>query len=234
MTQRQGIGARVRKLRVDRAWSQEQLAEIAEVTTRTIQRLENEENCSLRTIYAVANAFGIQTGQLTSLDQDNSVEDMDIRFILRMTSGQDICQILATAGGIAHDCVEPENDDEVEMIGSFVQDICDTSDGWMDMSPKHRIEVAYQLTKALKALAACGLYVFADLTRQCFFTAPGSVGADKPWYMNVARILIIRSDNPAIVDLSPSAQAIAAASEGSQPTRSPNGRTSGRADEPSS
>ena len=46
-----------RSLRLEQGWSQEQLAEIAGVSTRTVQRLENGEACSLETAKALAAAF---------------------------------------------------------------------------------------------------------------------------------------------------------------------------------
>ena len=47
----------VKELRLERGWSQEQLAEIAGVSLRTIQRVEADGNCSLETRNALAAAF---------------------------------------------------------------------------------------------------------------------------------------------------------------------------------
>jgi transcriptional regulator with XRE-family HTH domain len=43
---------RVKEFRLARAWSQEQLAEMAALSVRTIQRIENQEQPSLETLSA--------------------------------------------------------------------------------------------------------------------------------------------------------------------------------------
>ncbi len=45
---------KVREYRLARAWSQEQLAEMAGLSTRTVQRIENGEQPSLETLSALA------------------------------------------------------------------------------------------------------------------------------------------------------------------------------------
>lgn len=51
-------GGRIRALRIQRGWTQEQLAEIAGVSPRTIQRAEAADRASFDTVRAVAGAFG--------------------------------------------------------------------------------------------------------------------------------------------------------------------------------
>jgi len=50
---------KVRKLRLSRGWSQEELAVVASTTTRTVQRLESGKSTSLETLKAIASAFEI-------------------------------------------------------------------------------------------------------------------------------------------------------------------------------
>lgn len=47
----------LKPLRLEKGWSQEQLAEIAGVSLRTIQRIENGAACSLETAKALAAVF---------------------------------------------------------------------------------------------------------------------------------------------------------------------------------
>jgi uncharacterized glyoxalase superfamily protein PhnB/DNA-binding XRE family transcriptional regulator len=61
-------GARVRRLRVRRALTQEQLAETAGVAVRTVQRAE-EGTMSAETIVALAAALGVPVETLTAADQ---------------------------------------------------------------------------------------------------------------------------------------------------------------------
>ncbi len=53
------MGSQIRALRLERAWSQEQLAEIAGLSVRTIQRLEQGQPASLDTIKALAASFDL-------------------------------------------------------------------------------------------------------------------------------------------------------------------------------
>lgn len=57
-------GARIKALRIQRGWTQEQLAEIAGVSTRTIQRAERANAAAFETLRAVAGAFEADFHQL--------------------------------------------------------------------------------------------------------------------------------------------------------------------------
>ena len=56
----------VRKLREDKGWSQEHLAAVSGLSTRTVQRLEAEGNASLESRSALAAAFGVDPGRLNA------------------------------------------------------------------------------------------------------------------------------------------------------------------------
>ncbi|RUO44147.1 XRE family transcriptional regulator [Aliidiomarina taiwanensis] len=59
----------VRKLRLKRGWTQSQLAEMAGVTTRTIQRIEQGYRPSLETSKALASVFEIELSILQPEDK---------------------------------------------------------------------------------------------------------------------------------------------------------------------
>ncbi|MEB0060330.1 MULTISPECIES: helix-turn-helix domain-containing protein [unclassified Variovorax] len=54
----------VRKLREERAWSQEQLAAVAGLSLRTVQRVESDANASAETRMSLASAFGVELESL--------------------------------------------------------------------------------------------------------------------------------------------------------------------------
>lgn len=60
-----GIGARIRRLRDRKAWTQEHLAQAAEVSVRTVQRAE-EGVMSAETLQALASAFDEPVEALTA------------------------------------------------------------------------------------------------------------------------------------------------------------------------
>ena len=71
----------IRSLRTDRGWSQEQLAEISGVSTRTIQRIERGGKASLESLKCLAAVFETEIPDLqkdtemTSLDTNLTDED---------------------------------------------------------------------------------------------------------------------------------------------------------------
>lgn len=56
----------VQKLRLQRGWSQSQLAELSGLSTRTIQRIERGQAASTETLKSLASVFEIDFSQLTS------------------------------------------------------------------------------------------------------------------------------------------------------------------------
>ncbi|HAV5987401.1 helix-turn-helix domain-containing protein [Serratia marcescens] len=64
---------RIRPLRLEKGWSQEQLATIAGLSTRTVQRIENGEQASLETLTAIAAALGVQVSDLNAQPQQTTM-----------------------------------------------------------------------------------------------------------------------------------------------------------------
>lgn len=65
---------RIRELRQERAWSQEQLAELCSLNVRTIQRIENGEQASLETLSAIAAVMELKVSELYSPDSSQPPE----------------------------------------------------------------------------------------------------------------------------------------------------------------
>ncbi len=55
----------IKKLRLQRGWSQEQLAELSGLSSRTVQRIERGENASLETLKSLASVFEVDVSDLT-------------------------------------------------------------------------------------------------------------------------------------------------------------------------
>ena len=58
------FGKKTREFRLDRGWSQEQLAEVAGIATRTVQRVEKDQTRDGETLRAIATAFGVTVKDL--------------------------------------------------------------------------------------------------------------------------------------------------------------------------
>ncbi len=73
-------GAKIRALRIQRGWTQEQLAEIAGVSARTIQRAESAGSAAFDTLRAVAGAFETDFRELLK-SAPLKVEDLEPQFV---------------------------------------------------------------------------------------------------------------------------------------------------------
>jgi len=65
----------VQKLRLQRGWSQQQLAELSGLSARTIQRIENGQPASAESLKSLASVFEIDFSTLTS-EQDMPDEQL--------------------------------------------------------------------------------------------------------------------------------------------------------------
>jgi transcriptional regulator with XRE-family HTH domain len=61
----------IKKMRLERHWSQEQLAEMSGLSIRTIQRIENGENAGLESLKSLAAVFE------TNIEDSNKKEELD-------------------------------------------------------------------------------------------------------------------------------------------------------------
>lgn len=80
MPERHGVepgetGMLIQKLRLQRGWSQEQLAAVSGLSTRTIQRIERGNTASLESLKTLAAVFEIDVSQLA---QDNEASMTEI------------------------------------------------------------------------------------------------------------------------------------------------------------
>ncbi|WP_077999852.1 helix-turn-helix domain-containing protein [Edwardsiella tarda] len=64
-----------RARRLARAWSQEQLAEMSGLSTRTVQRIENGEQPSLETLSALAAVFEVSVAELSGAEANEANEE---------------------------------------------------------------------------------------------------------------------------------------------------------------
>jgi len=78
---------KIKALRLSRAWSQEQLAELCSLSVRTIQRIENGGQASLETLSAIAAVFEVNVNELyseTPIEMEND-EGLDSRITAART-----------------------------------------------------------------------------------------------------------------------------------------------------
>ena len=69
---------KIKAYRLKNAWSQEQLAQLASLSVRTVQRIENGHTPGLETISALASVFNVTVSELSE-ETDPTSEALDTR-----------------------------------------------------------------------------------------------------------------------------------------------------------
>src|SRR5437899_7427539 len=112
---------RIKELRTKRAWSQDHLATIADVSVRTVQRVEGGDPSSVDTLKALANAFDTDVTNLMQprLAAPTAPEPI---LLLGVRTGRDLLKIAGGAEGFGLDHGELD-DKAVDLVASFLQDL---------------------------------------------------------------------------------------------------------------
>jgi transcriptional regulator with XRE-family HTH domain len=190
-----GLGQKIKKLREERAWTQERLAQIAEVSLKTIQRVEAGQNPSKETQMALASAFDIDLKDLINNDDDKKDEtnknDKPV-FLTRISSSKSVLKIIEGAYGISHDHDELKND-EWELVSEFFQLISDYMDIWEILEIGDKIKVEKDIQELISRLEENNLWIFGTQDKQTINQANDSFEWD------IAIFKIIRSSNPVII-----------------------------------
>lgn len=185
----------VKKMRAEKAWSQEELAVASDLSLRTVQRIEKGGNASLESKKALASAFGVKTSDL-DIKEDNSAfsDESSGAFYFRIESGTKLAEIVggACAYRLSHD--DPRSQEEAELLASAAQSIKDWGEIWSDLEAGDRVNAAYYLLQVIQELESTGIWVFGLRTDEAY---PGLKGDKWP----VANVFLMREDNPKLIKL---------------------------------
>ncbi|HRK09166.1 MAG TPA: helix-turn-helix transcriptional regulator [Pseudobdellovibrionaceae bacterium] len=152
----------VKKEREARAWTQTQLAEVAGVNLRTIQRLEKDGSASFETLMGVAQAFGIDVKDLnpTSKGQQKVETHKKVHLLPRLTSGKDLIHIVSGADQFQ---VEHDESDDKRAVGAMM-DILNLLKRdivrWHDADLAGKLKIEFELSEEIMGLERYGFYFF--------------------------------------------------------------------------
>jgi DNA-binding XRE family transcriptional regulator len=155
-------GQFVKKQRRARGWTQEQLATVADVTVRTIQRLESGESPRPETLMAVAQAFDMQVEQLNPAT--DSISDVPaqkyVHLLPRLATGSDLTAVISRAHQFQF---EHDEDNDPRSIGAM-KDVLKALSAdvvrLLDAKPEERHVVEAELTREFVGLQDLGYYLF--------------------------------------------------------------------------
>lgn len=155
----------VKKERQERAWSQTQLATVAGVNLRTIQRLEKDGAASFETLMGVAQSFEIDVKELNPASGKNTKKakpelQKKVHFMPRLISGKSLSNIILGADQFQ---VEHDEAEDPRAIGAMKgvlnllkQDIVRI----YDADPIARLQVEAEMTQEIQGLEQWGFYLF--------------------------------------------------------------------------
>ena len=116
------------------------------------------------------------------------------RFILRITSGKELLNIISDTHGYRTDYDEIESDEEADLIGEILQDLTDYGDMSGMLEPYDKVKIGLQLSELIKHLDENGYFLFAESNLERIKYSNGEMDDWK-----VATILIRKNDNPEII-----------------------------------
>lgn len=187
----------VKQLRVKRGWTQEQLAQLANVNVRTIQRVEKTGVCDLETRSALASVFQVDLHQLDGQKKIEQATPSSAKRPLiyqRLTSGQSIVDIFVDAHGYRFTHEEPRSKDDADYIAWLVRHIHDYSEAWSDIDPGERVTATYELGEALKELEEHGFRLFG-LRTKAKKGPPPSIPDAEPASLRIANFHVAYGDS---------------------------------------
>ena len=110
---------RIRKLRTQKGWTQQELAEASGVDLRTIQRLESGQSVSSHTLKGVAAALGVSLEALRGGSDDEPKPNPPGEFLPRITSGVELVAAIEGTCALGPSYDTPSDDEEVDLISAF-------------------------------------------------------------------------------------------------------------------
>ena len=114
------------------------------------------------------------------------------KYLLRLTSGREILNIVEGAHTYCYDHDELSTENEVEIVGQFLDMITDWSDIYLDLDPSGRVKIIFDLTELLQDLDKAGFWVFGAREKQKLV----SDSHETDWHTCI--ISVLRKNNPEI------------------------------------
>jgi hypothetical protein len=119
-------------------------------------------------------------------------------YLLRLTSGTEVTNIVGDACSSLCDHVEPKTEEEAELIASFLQEAQDWGELWSGLDAGERVRAAFRISGLVEELEGAGFWVFSAREVQ---RLEGGVDSAEPWSMAI--LSVRRSTDDGIVKIDP-------------------------------
>jgi hypothetical protein len=116
-------------------------------------------------------------------------------FLFRLTTGKEVLDTVSNAMAYAFDHDELNSQEEVDLIGGFLQSAQDWGEFCEDLEAGGRVQTAYELSQSLQAVEEAGFFVFGG--REVQLIEGGASKGPSNWPVAIMRVL--RKDNTSIM-----------------------------------
>jgi len=126
---------------------------------------------------------------------DTSKKDKTVHLLPRIRTGKELMDLCGGAYACVLDHDELGNEEEVEVVGAFLQNVQDWGDIWDLIESAEHVRVGFSMTQEIERLEAMGFLVFATRQRRKVEVA----GRSDVWPTFV--MTVVRETNPGITVL---------------------------------
>lgn len=168
------IGRNVRQYREKLAWTQEALATAAQISSRTVQRIEDGGPASPESLRSIADAFNVSLDDLRrgseETEQSRSAADealktvgerYEIVHLVHIKRASQLSPLLTVADAFLFSRVALQDDEEEDAVAEVEGHLRDALDMWGEISPQMRRDFERELQGLMERLLAKDLIVTA-------------------------------------------------------------------------
>lgn len=112
-------------------------------------------------------------------------------YLIRLTTGRELLNLLLGAHFFSFDHDELRSEQEVDVVGAFLQAAYEYGDVGEDLEPYQRVRDSVELTRSLEELERAGFFVFGGREVRVL---EGSVGGPEDFVIAILRVLRETSD----------------------------------------
>jgi transcriptional regulator with XRE-family HTH domain len=196
----------VKKLRLERGWTQEHLAHLANVNVRTIQRVEKSGICDLETRSALAAVFQVDLKQLdgeAKIQQVKPADGGEPLYYSRVINGSGVVDIFEGSHWYRFSHEEPRSSEDADYIAELTSQINDYSECWDMIEPGSKVRATYEFSEMLKEMDVRGFWLFGLRTRGQT-KLPARDRTTTPFEVKIANFHFAYGDSDGIIVLDPS------------------------------
>jgi transcriptional regulator with XRE-family HTH domain len=155
----------VKKERLERAWSQTQLATVAGVNLRTVQRLEKDGSAALDTLMGVAQAFGIDVKELNpttgkAISKESLQAIKKVHFLSRLVTGKNLSDVILGADQFQVEHDEAQDPRAVAAMKDILKLLKLDIVRIHEADPVARLQIEIEMTQEIQGLEKYGFYLF--------------------------------------------------------------------------